>query len=449
MPKTIKKKLENGTKIFVLDTSVILYDHNAILNFEEHDIAIPITVLEELDNFKKGNDTLNFEAREFIRFVDKLSNGRALSGWISLAPRAGGAFSVIMDERSSLDATKVFGDKKADHKILNAALHMQEQYPGRKVVLVSKDVNLRLKARSLNLVSEDYETGKIKNVEGLYKGITLIETNDSQIIDTLHHQGQAEPAPVLDSKPVANHYFIIKNNKNSTLAYYNPENNLLERVEKTYACGIKPKNAEQAFAMHALMNDNIRLVSIQGVAGTGKTLLALACALENRSAFRQIFLARPIIPLNNKDIGYLPGDIKAKINPYMEPLWDNLKFIQSQFKETSKENQRIKELVDTEKLLVTPLAYIRGRSLSNIMFIVDEAQNLTPLEIKTIITRAGEGTKIVFTGDINQIDTPYLDAQSNGLSYLIDRMRNQPLYAHITLEKGERSSLANLANSLL
>lgn len=449
MPKTIKKKLENGTKIFVLDTSVILYDHNAILNFEEHDIAIPITVLEELDNFKKGNDTLNFEAREFIRFVDKLSNGTALSGWISLAPRAGGAFSVIMDERSSLDATKVFGDKKADHKILNAALHMQEQYPGRKVVLVSKDVNLRLKARSLNLVSEDYETGKIKNVEGLYKGITLIETNDSQIIDTLHHQGQAEPAPVLDSKPVANHYFIIKNNKNSTLAYYNPENNLLERVEKTYACGIKPKNAEQAFAMHALMNDNIRLVSIQGVAGTGKTLLALACALENRSAFRQIFLARPIIPLNNKDIGYLPGDIKAKINPYMEPLWDNLKFIQSQFKETSKENQRIKELVDTEKLLVTPLAYIRGRSLSNIMFIVDEAQNLTPLEIKTIITRAGEGTKIVFTGDINQIDTPYLDAQSNGLSYLIDRMRNQPLYAHITLEKGERSSLANLANSLL
>jgi PhoH-like ATPase len=449
MPKTIKKKLENGTKIFVLDTSVILYDHNAILNFEEHDIAIPITVLEELDNFKKGNDTLNFEAREFIRFVDKLSNGTALSGWISLAPRAGGAFSVIMDERSSLDATKVFGDKKADHKILNAALHMQEQYPGRKVVLVSKDVNLRLKARSLNLVSEDYETGKIKNVEGLYKGITLIETNDSQIIDTLHHQGQAEPAPVLDSKPVANHYFIIKNYKNSTLAYYNPENNLLERVEKTYACGIKPKNAEQAFAMHALMNDNIRLVSIQGVAGTGKTLLALACALENRSAFRQIFLARPIIPLNNKDIGYLPGDIKAKINPYMEPLWDNLKFIQSQFKETSKENQRIKELVDTEKLLVTPLAYIRGRSLSNIMFIVDEAQNLTPLEIKTIITRAGEGTKIVFTGDINQIDTPYLDAQSNGLSYLIDRMRNQPLYAHITLEKGERSSLANLANSLL
>ncbi|NBP06228.1 MAG: PhoH family protein [Bacteroidetes bacterium] len=449
MPKTIKKKLENGTKIFVLDTSVILYDHNAILNFEEHDIAIPITVLEELDNFKKGNDTLNFEAREFIRFVDKVSNGTALSGWISLAPRAGGAFSVIMDESSSLDATKVFGDKKADHKILNAALHMQEQYPGRKVVLVTKDVNLRLKARSLNLNSEDYETGKIKNVEGLYKGITLIETGDSQIIDTLHHQGQAEPAPVLDSKPVANHYFIIKNNKNSTLAYYNPENNLLERVEKTYACGIKPKNAEQAFAMHALMNDNIRLVSIQGVAGTGKTLLALACALENRSAFRQIFLARPIIPLNNKDIGYLPGDIKAKINPYMEPLWDNLKFIQSQFKETSKENQRIKELVDTEKLMVTPLAYIRGRSLSNIMFIVDEAQNLTPLEIKTIITRAGEGTKIVFTGDINQIDTPYLDAQSNGLSYLIDRMRNQPLYAHITLEKGERSSLANLANSLL
>lgn len=448
MQNARQKKLSNK-KLFVLDTSVILYDHNAILNFEDNDIAIPITVLEELDNFKKGNDTLNFEAREFIRFVDKLSNGNALNNWISLAPKAKGCFKVVMEETASQDATKLFGDKKADHKILNAALHMQEKHPKQKVVLVTKDVNLRLKARSLNLASEDYETGKIKNVEGLYRGITLQETEDTRIIDTLHHLGHIKNELVFDSPPVANHYFIFKNHKNSTLAFYNPETQNLDRVEKPHACGIKPKNAEQAFAMHALLNENIRLVSIQGVAGTGKTLLALACALENRALFRQIYLARPIVPLNNKDIGYLPGDIKAKINPYMEPLWDNLKFIQGQFKETSKENQRIKELVDSEKLLVTPLAYIRGRSLSNIMFIVDEAQNLTPLEIKTIITRAGEGTKIVFTGDINQIDTPYLDAQSNGLSYLIDRMKNQPLYAHITLEKGERSALANLANSLL
>lgn len=444
-----KKSPKDTQKIFVLDTSVILYDHNAILNFDEHDVAIPITVLEELDNFKKGNDTLNFEAREFIRFIDKLSQGTALTHWIPLENGSTSRFTVIMDESSVVDAETIFHGKKADHKILNAALHMQAEYPLHKVIMVSKDVNLRLKARSLNLAAEDYETGKIKNVDGLFKGISITELDDSTVIDELHKKSVIPSKGVVDSAVEGNHFFILKNHKSSILAYYNPEEQQLEKVEKRGAYGIKPKNAEQTFAMHALLNDNIKLVTIQGVAGTGKTLLALACALENRSKYRQIYLARPIIPLNNKDIGYLPGDIKAKINPYMEPLWDNLKFIQSQYSDSSKEGQRIKEMVDNEKLLVTPLAYIRGRSLSNIMFIVDEAQNLTPLEIKTIITRAGEGTKIVFTGDINQIDTPYLDAQSNGLSYLIDRMRNQKLYAHTTLEKGERSELANLANDLL
>lgn len=449
MPAKKRSQGENQPKLFVLDTSVILYDHNAILNFEEHDVAIPITVLEELDNFKKGNDTLNFEAREFIRFIDKMSQGNALTHWIPMGNGSHSRFTVIMDESSKMDAEAIFNGKKADHKILNAAMHMREAHPDRKVILVSKDVNLRLKARSLNLQAEDYETGKIKNVDGLYKGITRAELDDSEPIDDLHQHNVIPANRILDGMPAANHYYILKNHKSSILAYYNPTTQNLEKVEKRSAFGIKPKNAEQAFAMHALLNDDVKLVTIQGVAGTGKTLLALACALENRSMFRQIYLARPIIPLNNKDIGYLPGDIKAKINPYMEPLWDNLKFIQSQYTENAKENQRIKEMVDNEKLLVTPLAYIRGRSLSNIMFIVDEAQNLTPLEIKTIITRAGEGTKIVFTGDINQIDTPYLDAQSNGLSYLIDRLRNQPLYAHTTLEKGERSELANLANELL
>src|SRR5690606_4786420 len=198
--------------------------------------------------------------------------------------------------------------------------------------------------------------------------------------------------------------------------------------------------------MHALLKPEIRLVSIQGVAGTGKTLIALAASLGQKRDFKQIYLARPIVPLNNKDIGYLPGDIKSKINPYMEPLWDNLKLIQNQWKETDKEYHKITDMVNQEKLLVTPLAYIRGRSLSNILFIVDEAQNLTPLEVKTVISRAGEGTKIVFTGDVHQIDTPYLDAESNGLSYLIEKAKGDPLFAHITLEKGERSALANLAN---
>lgn len=438
-------------KIFILDTSVILHDHQAVNQFEEHDVAIPISVLEELDSFKKGNDTINFEARQFIRFIDKLSEGNSLNQWIQLSPEKPSCFTVVMQESGTEEqnAVKIFGDRKADHLILNAALYIKQEYSDRPVILVTKDVNLRLKARSLNLQSEDYETGKIQNLEGLYRGIAQLDLEESDMIDKIHQMELVHYSEVMKSEPYNNHYFIIKNHRSSTLAYFNPETKNLERVEKRHAYGIKPRNAEQTFAMHALFNNNIKLVTIQGVAGTGKTLIALAAALEQRSNFRQIYLARPIVPLNNKDIGFLPGDIKAKINPYMEPLWDNLKVIQNQYSENSKEYQKVKELVDNEKLMVTPLAYIRGRSLANIIFIVDEAQNLTPLEVKTIITRAGEGTKIIFTGDINQIDTPYLDSQSNGLSFMIDRLKGQPLYAHITLEKGERSELANLANELL
>lgn len=437
------------SKIFVLDTSVILYDHSAINHFEDNDVAIPITVLEELDNFKKGNDSLNFEAREFIRFLDRASGDYTLDEWIPIPGKNKGRFKVVMHEKASRDAEKVFGERKADHRILNAAIRMQDEHPDRQVILLSKDVNLRLKCKSMQVKAADYETGKIKNLDTLYTGRTVLEKTKSSIIDEIYAKGSVARELVLRQKPFANHYFILKNEKNSVLACYNATQDTLERVNKTSAHGIKPRNSEQAFALHAILNPAVSLVTIQGVAGTGKTLLALAAALEQKSNFRQIYLARPIIPLSNKDIGFLPGDIKSKINPYMEPLWDNLKFIQNQWKETDKEFQKITDMVNQEKLLVTPLAYIRGRSLSNIMFIIDEAQNLTPLEVKTIITRAGEGTKIVFTGDIHQIDTPYLDAQSNGLSYLIDRIQNNPMYAHITLEKGERSELANLANDLL
>lgn len=436
-------------KIFVLDTSVILYDHQAIKNFQEHDVAIPITVLEELDNFKKGNDTINFEAREFIRFLDKLSGEYTLTDWIPINGRGRGKFKVIMHHRSSVDAEKVFGERKADHRILNGALAMRDEHPERKVIMVTKDVNLRLKAKSLDLLAEDYETGKIKNVNELHTGNQVIENVKQSVIDRIYAEGFVSWELLFNERPAANHYFVLKNNKAAVLCYFNPANDSIERIDKRNAYGIKPRNAEQTFAMHAVLNPNISLVSIQGVAGTGKTLLALAAAMEQKQLYRQIYLARPIIPLSNKDIGFLPGDIKSKINPYMEPLWDNLKLIQNQWKETDKEFQKITDMVNQEKLVVSPLAYIRGRSLSNIMFIIDEAQNLTPLEVKTIITRAGEGTKIIFTGDIFQIDTPYLDSQSNGLSYLIDRVKDNPLYAHITLEKGERSELANLANTML
>lgn len=445
------KKEKNDRKIFVIDTSAILFDHNVIHNFKEHDVAIPITVLEEIDRFKKGNDVINFEAREFIRNIDKLSGSFSLQDWIPLNGPTKGKFRVLMHEHGDIDTDKIFGEKKADHKILNAALILKKEAGDRKVILVSKDINLRLKAKSLNLLAEDYQTGNVKDLEGLYTGKTTLENVSKKVIDQIYSQGWCPYKDLSKTKPVANHYFILKGKMESTsaLAYFNPETERIERVMKESSYNIRPRNAEQTFAMHAALNPNVLLVSIQGVAGTGKTLIALASAMEQKSKFRQIFLARPIVPLSNKDIGYLPGDIKSKINPYMEPLWDNLKLIQSQYKETDKEFQKINEMVEHEKLHITPLAYIRGRSLSNICFIIDEAQNLTPHEVKTIISRAGENTKIIFTGDIFQIDTPYLDGHSNGLSNMIDKIKDNKLYAHITLEKGERSELANLATTLL
>ncbi|MFY0625083.1 MAG: PhoH family protein [Reichenbachiella sp.] len=440
-------------KIFVLDTSVILFAHDSIMNFAEHNVAIPITVLEELDNFKKGNDTINFEAREFARLLDGLAKENLLHDWIPLNGKSRGNLKVLLHSttKPELDAEHIFSDHKNDHKILNAALRLKKEEKSKKVILVSKDINLRLKAKSLDLLAEDYETGKIKNVDTMSSlGKTEVDGITAATIDDLYKKGAVSTKRALaDQDPINNCYYILKSPKNSALAYYNPIAQNVGHVEKKGVYGIKPKNAEQAFAIHAMSNPEVKLVAITGVAGTGKTLMALASALEQRRDFKQIFLARPIVPLSNKDIGYLPGDIKSKLNPYMEPLWDNLKYIQNQYKESDKDYTRITEMVNKEKLLITPLAYIRGRSLSNIYFIVDEAQNLTPHEVKTIITRAGENCKIIFTGDINQIDTPYLDSQSNGLSYLVDRLQGQDLFAHVTLEKGERSELANLANEML
>jgi PhoH-like ATPase len=437
-------------KIFVLDTSVILYDFNAILNFQEHDVALPITVLEELDQFKKGNSVLNLQAREFIRQLDRLSHRNMLAEWIPLDGAAHGRFRVLTEETGPPpDAVEVFGAKKADHRILNAVLALTRREPDRKVVLVSKDINLRLKARALNLTAEDYETVKIKDLDHLYKGKSEIEVADPTFIDRLY-RGESLPAEeLLAERPVPNQYFILRSPSKSGLACFNPRGERLERVTKPLAYGITPRNAEQTFALHAVLNDEVPLVTLSGAAGTGKTLLALAGALEQRRHFRQIYLARPIVPLSNRDLGYLPGDIHSKIDPYMQPLWDNLSIIKNQYGEKEREYRKVEELVETEKLHIVPLAYIRGRSFSNVIFIVDEAQNLTPHEIKTIITRAGEHTKIVLTGDIFQIDTPYLDAHTNGLSYLIDRTKGSALYAHVNLEKGERSELANLASRLL
>lgn len=352
-------KARKEKKIFVLDTSVIIYEHESILNFDEHDIGIPITVLEELDNFKKGNDNKNFEAREFIRLLDKLANGQMLHQWNPINGKGKGNFRVLMETNSAIDANVVFNEVKPDHRILNAALRLQRESKSKKVILVSKDVNLRLKAKALGLQSEDYTTGKVQNISSLYSGKTIVENVNPDMINLLYDKGYCVPEEILGDTPAyKNHYYILKSGKKSALAVYNPLNGMVEHVEKRSVYGIKPRNAEQTFAMHALLKPEIRLVSIQGVAGTGKTLIALAASLEQKRDFKQIYLARPIVPLSNKDIGYLPGDIKSKLNPYMEPLWDNLKFIQNQYNESDKEYQRISEMVNLEKLVILSLIHI-------------------------------------------------------------------------------------------
>ena len=449
MQKGDKGKPNGRKKIFVLDTSVILYDHNAFENFHEHDVAIPIQVLEELDNMKSGNDTRNFEARSFIRLMDDLSRNNLVSQWQPLNGKDKGHFKVIVDDQTNhADATVLFGSDKTDHRILNTALALQGQYPDKKIVLVSKDICLRLKAKSLNLHAEDYETGKIKNLDELYTGKTILTKVDDGLINQLIKKDTLS-GEEFDIKPHTNNHFYILKGKKTASGFYNSQSQQLEKITEQPVLNIYPKNLEQAFAIHALLNPDIKLVTIQGNAGTGKTLLALAGALEQRKYYRQIYVTRPIVPLSNKDIGFLPGDIKSKIDPYMAPIWDNLKFIKDQFADDEKMQSKLDELVSNDKISIAPLAFIRGRTLSKIFFIVDEAQNLTPHEIKTIISRAGENSKFVFTGDIYQIDTPYLDAESNGLSYLIDKAKDHPLYAHITLQKGERSELANLATELL
>lgn len=441
---------KKSRKIYVLDTSVLLHDHNCINSFEDNFVAIPITVLEELDKFKVGNDTRNFEARESIRIIDRLSLNHTLQEWIPLENDHGGKLRIILDNHEPLvNAVKIFESQKNDHKILNAAILLQQEEKKSKVIMVSKDINLRLKAKALDLPAEDYKTGKVKDAMMMYSGMTTVENVDAEYIRTLYQKGVASTKTVLSKDKPSNHYYILKNCSSSALAFFNGKEKMLQRVDKVYAYGIKPKNAEQAFALHSILNPEIRLVTISGVAGTGKTLLALAGALELKNQYDQIILARPIVPLSNKEIGFLPGDAEEKVNPYMQPLWDNLNYIKNQFNENEKKRKVIDELQQQGKIVICPLAFIRGRSLSNCVFIVDEAQNLTPHEVKTIITRAGENTKIILTGDVRQIDTPYLDEQSNGLSYVIERLKGQDLYSHITLEKGERSELANLANEML
>ena len=439
-------------KNFVLDTNVILHDYKCIENFQENDIYLPIVVLEELDKFKKGSDQINYNAREFVRELDTLTSNDLFLKGASLGPGKG-SLHVVTGDKYQDKIYQSFPEKTADHRILSCTLSVAEAEKNKKVktILVTKDVNLRMKARSLGIEVEDYITDKVVNVDIFERAQDTYENIDPDLIDKMYATPDGIDADQFEikSKLDPNECFILKSVRNSVLARYNPFTNTFKKVDKGTNYGIQPRNAEQSFAFEILNDPDVKLVGLTGKAGTGKTLLALASALKQVNVYKQILLARPIVALANKDLGFLPGDEKQKVAPYMQPLFDNLNVIKGQFAPGSADARKIDELQKGGQLVIEALAFIRGRSLSDTFCIIDEAQNLTPHEIKTIITRAGEGTKMVFTGDIQQIDSPYLDAQSNGLAYMVDKMKGQDLFAHVNLIKGERSQLSELASNLL
>ena len=475
-------------KIFVLDTNIILHDSRSIYNFQENDLVIPIAVIEELDKFKKSTDVLGYNAREFMRKIDILSADKNFFKGEGFSLGKGlGTLRVEINHPFPLELQGSFKDDIQDHRILAVAIWVKNQNPQRFVALVTKDVNLRMKARALGMVAQDYLTDRIeeKHIEKNEKRVQVINNLPKNLVERVASGGitvdevryKKQPAnqlykfryEVLPGAATigpgttgtaaqgadAQNGAVQKSEGKRKQAYeyllarFDAPTNSIVPVKPCTAYGIQPRNSEQVFAMDALMNPQVQLISLTGTAGTGKTLLALAAALEQADNFSQILLARPVIPLKNQEIGYLPGDAKDKIGPYMLPLYDNLAVIKKQFGISSKENVKIEDMLRREKLLISPLAYIRGRSLSNVFFIIDEAQNLTPHEVKTIITRAGEGTKIVFTGDIQQIDQPYLDKWSNGLTHINDKLYGEPLFEHVNLTKGERSKLSELAGKKL
>ncbi len=443
-------------KIFVLDTNIILHDYRAIRKFQENDIVIPMAVLEELDKFKKGSDNLSFNARGFMRELDRLSGNRMFGKEGVPIGRNLGRIKVELNHPFPETLKDCFQDDTQDHRILATAIWMKEHHPDRFVALVTKDVNLRMKSKAVGMEAQDYLTDKIEEsrVEYTRNEVVIVENPDWSIIQNLAYGAGEIPYEVFcKDRPNPNQLYKFRyenDGKQATVcARYDDRSQKIRFVKSRYAYGISPRNDEQKFALDACLNPDIKLVSLTGGAGTGKTLLALAAALEQERDYEQIILSRPTVILGNQEIGFLPGDQKSKMGPFIQPLMDNLNVIRHCFKPGSKQAVKIDEMLKSEKLLISPLAYIRGRSLGRVFFIVDEAQNLTPHEIKTIITRAGEYTKIVFTGDIFQIDQPYLDIYSNGLTHLGEKMSGQPLFEHINLMKGERSELSDIASRLL
>ena len=443
-------------KIFVLDTNVILHDHNAIRKFQDNDLVIPVAVLEEVDKFKKGTDALAFNARGFMRAIDKITAGR-MFGKDGLPLGKGLGRIKVEPNHPFPDALKdLFIDDIPDHRILSTAIWVRDNNPGTFVALVTKDVNLRVKSKAAGMEAKDYLTDKVEDriIEDSQKEVQDKVLPSSSMQALCYGPETAIPwNEVAESRPRPNQLYRFRwegdSGKDSACGRYDADRDKVVLIKSRQAYGIRPRNEEQKMALDACLNPKTELVSLTGGAGTGKTLLALAAALEQEQDYEQIIISRPTVILGNQDIGFLPGDQKQKMSPFLQPLMDNLNVIKEQFRPSSREAQKIEAMLNQEKLIIEPLAYIRGRSLGKCYFIIDEAQNLTPHEIKTIVTRAGEGTKMVFTGDIFQIDQPYLDQWSNGLTHISQKLLGQKLFQHVFLRKGERSALSDLASKLL
>ena len=441
-------------KIFVLDTNIILHDYKAIRKFKDNDIVIPIAVIEELDKFKKGTDQLAFNARGFMRDMDRIAEGRSFGE--EGVPIAKGLGNIKIEPNHPFpeEMEGMFFDDIPDHRILSTAIWVRDTHPGRFVALVTKDINLRMKSKAAGMEVQDYMTDRLEDekVENSIKEVIIVEDADDEVIQSLTYSqdNSIHWSELGRTRPKPNQLYKFRTDgEGSICARYDADEDRIVLVKSYNVYGIKPLNDEQKFAVDACLNPKVKLVSMTGGAGTGKTLIALASALEQARDYDQIILTRPTVVLGNQEIGFLPGDQKTKMSPFIQPLMDNLNVIRARFKSTSKEAQKLEAMLKEEKLLISPLAYIRGRSLGRVYFICDEAQNLTPNEVKTIITRAGEGTKMVFTGDIFQIDQPYLDQWSNGLTHLNEKMSGQKLFEHVFLRVGERSELSDIASKLL
>lgn len=436
-------------KKIVIDTNVILFDAVAVTKFHNADVYIPISVIEEVDRFKKDMGENGRNARQFSRFVDVLRDKGKLSKGVQVNEDTD-TFIFVQTDIEMEGLPEELESNKADNRILGTALYLQSKYPQEVVELITKDINLRIKADVFGIEARDYEPNSVGSNEDYYTGRREVEV-DSNFIDSFYEsKSVSQPA---EAQMLANEYIVLKDKSNPNHSaigrYSKAQDSIVPLISPTESIwGIHPRNVEQSFALDALLNDDILFVSLVGKAGTGKTMLALAAGLYktlDEGRFQRLLVSRPIFPMG-RDIGYLPGDVEQKLNPWMQPIFDNVEYLMGADKKAA---GRAQELINQGMLNIEPLTYIRGRSIPNQYLIVDEAQNLTPHEIKTIVTRAGEGTKVVLTGDRYQIDNPYVDAANSGLSYSVERFKGHPIAAHVTLSKGERSELAELAANIL